>query len=81
MCKAQDIGIREGCTVKAITDVMGSHVVVKGNTKHCLHRCDSHKQAVALAKRVVKEGFKVCKWSKPPQTIPDLMFAIAFAQC
>lgn len=74
-----ELGKREGCTVKAITDGTGSHVVVCGETIHGLHLCKSHKQAVAFGKRVVKEGFAICKWEKPFNDIHEYATAIVNA--
>lgn len=75
---ARTLGKREGCIVQAISDGMGSHVVVSGKTKHGLCRCVSHKQAVALAKRVIKEGFDICEWERPPSTLAEFVSAMVF---
>ena len=75
MPKCEVLGERDKSKVSAITDALGSHVVVEGR-KHCLHKCASHKAAVLLGKKVIKHGFDVCQWEQPIGTLIDLAFAM-----
>ena len=57
------IGIREGIPIEAVTDKMGPQVIVGGDS-YLIHFLspvqESHRQAVRLGRRVLKQGFQVC---------------------
>jgi len=62
-----------GLSVAAITDGMGSQVVVRGTEVHLLsHPLGTHEQAVVLANQVACKGISVYSaWTTPISTLYD----------
>lgn len=64
--ESEVVGKRDGMTILAQTDELGSHCIISGKS-HLMIHCRSHPRAVSLAKRIVKDGFWVMgrfKWPK-----------------
>lgn len=75
-CQCDKIGEREGMEVYAITDSLGPQVVCRPiGVEHgsmLSHLLANHEETVALAQRVVTEGFTVCRWQPPVGNLAEL---------
>lgn len=63
-CDYTYIGKRDGIKIEAATDFLGPQVIVGGDDAP-MHRLspaqESHEEAVKLGKKVLAEGFDLCK--------------------
>lgn len=69
------IGNRNGWSVSAITDSLGSQIVMakKGEENKLSKPFKDHEEAVMMAKRVLIEGEGITEWERPIQFVGDLL--------